>query len=309
MNYLLVGSEEYLKQQFLNNLKKSLLGDSTEVDFEVFRGGDSEITSVLNSFNTLPFFSKHKIVAIKDIEKFSPKEKNSVLKYLKSPRNSTTLAILSYSREKNKFLQDISKFVKTVRCDRIKEGDIAGWIKKEFTLRGKKISAPLANLVREIVGNDLYLLKNEIEKITTFSGDVSEITEKHVESVLGEGSYKTVFQLVDLVLEKKLDKILLAVEELLTKEKPHQILSLLGWQFRNFLKIKNLPTGASGDDVSRKLGITRYFARRLKERSRLFDKMRLKKNLEIILESDLYIKRGILKPNHALERALVLLCR
>lgn len=309
MNYLLLGSEEYLKQQFLNNLKKSLLGNSTEVDFEIFRGGDSEIESILNSFNTLPFFSKHKIVAIRGIEKFSSKEKNSILKYLTSPRNSTTLVISSYSREKNKFLQDISKFVKVIRCDRIKEGDIARWIKKEFTLRGKKISVPLTDLVREIVGNDLFLLKNEIEKITAFSGNVSEITQNHIESVLGEGSYKTVFQLVDLVLKKRINKILLAIDELLTKEKPHQILSLLGWQFRNFLKIKNLPMGASGDDVSRKLGITRYFARRLMEQSRLFDKMRLKKNLEIILESDLYIKRGVLKPNHALEQALVLLCR
>ena len=306
MNYLLTGPEDYLKHQFLEKLKKSILKISkdSQSDFEVFYGGVSEISGILNSFNTLPFFSKNKLAVIKDIDKFSPKEKDSVLKYLKSPRSSTTLVLETSSSKFDKFLEEASKSTKLIRCNRLSERDLAVWIKNEFTAHKKKISLPLANLIKELTGKDLFLLKNEIEKIISFTGDADEITEDHIEAVSGKTAYKTAFEIVDLVLEKRLDRVLASMGGLLLKEKPNGILNLLAWQFRNFMRVKDLSDKASAGHVARALSMNSAFAKKILKQSQCFTRSDLKKNLETILEADFSIKRGKINARHALECAL-----
>ncbi|UCD54762.1 MAG: DNA polymerase III subunit delta [Candidatus Omnitrophota bacterium] len=272
MNYLLTGPEEYLKHQFVEKLKKSILNNDKNLtlDFEIFRGGEKDFTRISDSFNTIPFTSNKRLVVIKDIDRLRLKEKKLILKYLKSPVDSTVLVLESSSDNFDKPLKEIAGFTKLVRCNRLKDRERDWWIKKEFAGRGKKISPALASLVRELLGDDLFLLKNEIEKIASFLGDENEVTERHIETVLGKVAKKSAFDLVNFILENRPDKALYLVDSLLVKEKPHQILNLLAWQFR---------------------------------------KNRNSRALEIILEADFFIKSGKIDMRHALERVLVLLCR
>lgn len=284
MNYLLIGPEEYLKDQFIEKLKRSILNNDKDLalDFNVFRGGEKDFARISDSFNTIPFASKKRLVVIKDIDRLRLKEKKLILKYLKSPRNSTTLVLESSSNTLEGSLEETAKFTKLIRYNRLKEGELDSWIKKEFTTRGKKISPAPASILRELVGSDLFLLKNEIEKIVSFLGHENEVTERHIEMVSGKTARKHAFDLVKFILENRPDKALSLADSLLVKEKPHQILNLLAWQFRNFMKTKNLPRGLSKEAVSRAF--------------------------ETILEADFSIKSGKMDAGHALERVLVLLC-
>lgn len=309
MNYLLIGPEEYLKSQFLEELKRSTLSKTPAgIDFEIFQAGTSDISAILNSLNTLPFFAKSRIALIKNVEKFSPKEKNSILKYLKLPPRATSLVLSSPLAALNKFLTDTSALTKVIRCNRLKPGELNPWIRKEFEAQKRKISPALANIIIERSGSDLVLLKNEIKKIISFSKGADEIVLNHIEATLSKASHETAFELVDLVLGKRLSGVFLAVDSLLLKEKPHNILSLLAWQFRNFMKIKEVPKDASIDYIADRLKISRYFVKRARLTAEGFTKASLKKNLEIILEGDLFLKRGIMPPEDALERVLVRLC-
>lgn len=311
MNYLLLGPEEYLKNQFLEKLKKDILGKGrNQPDFEVFYADEKEIAGIINSFYTLPFISKKKLIVIKNFDRFSPKEKTSILKYLKNPRESTVCVLESLSLiPGNKYLEEASKFVKSIRCGKLKGEAVISWIKREFTLCNKKISITSANLLKELLGEDLFSLKKGIEKLISFAGKSGEITSCHIEEVCGKESYKTAFDLVDMVLEKRIDNILANMDDLAIKEKPYQILGLIAWQFRNFLKIKNLPSGLSGEGISRFTGIKVSFLKKALEQSKRFSRAELERKLELILEADLYIKKGIFEARHAVERVLIILCR
>ncbi|MGB2705619.1 MAG: DNA polymerase III subunit delta [Candidatus Omnitrophota bacterium] len=310
MNYLLVGPEGYLKHQFLEKLKNSVLGADTNSspDFGMFTVGVTPLAEILAFLNTMPFISKKRLALVNNIEEISPAEKDSILKYLKSPSESAVLVLWDSSDESWKFSEKIFTSTKIIRCNRLKEGEINSWIRKEFAARGKKISASAATLIIELAGNDLFLLKNEIEKIVSFAGKDGEITERHVEELCGMSAYKTAFELVDMVVEKRIEEALLPMRDLSTREKPHRILNLLAWQFRNFIKIKNLPKGLSPDEISRSSGIKMRFIRKTLQGSRRFTEAELERNLEVLLEADFFIKRGKLLPQHALERALVRLC-
>lgn len=310
MNYLLIGPEEYLKSEFLEKLKKSALGaSSANLNFETFAAGESSITKIFAFLKTLPFASKSRLALVKDIEKFTQKEKDSILQYLRSPAASATLVLETSSKNFNKFLQEASGLARLIKCDRPREKSLDDWIRKEFAARGKKISPRLAALIRESAAGDLTSLKNEIEKISSFAGARGEIREEHIEAVLGRASYKTAFDLVNLVLGKKTGEAFVLAEGLLAVEKPNQLLNLLAWQFRNFLKMKNLPEGSSPAEISRAVNVNPKFLGKTLEAAKHFSRDDLEKNLKIILEADLFIKRGKLKPRLALESALVKLCR
>jgi len=311
MNYLLVGPEKYLKRQFLEKLKKSVLNavtDDSSADFGIFAAGTAPVSEILAFLNTMPFTSKKRLALLNDIEEISPAGKDSIVKYLKSPRESSVLVMETSSPESWKSSEKVFLPAKIVRCGKLKEREINSWIRKEFSERGKKVSVSAAGLIAELTGSDLLLLENEIAKITSFASGSAEITEKHVEELCGRSAYKTAFELVDLVVGKKLGEALLPMRDLSAGEKPHRILNLLAWQFRNFIKIKNLPKGLSEEQISRSLGINRRFLEKTLRESRRFTEAQLAGNLELILEADFFIKRGKLTPQHALERALVGLC-
>ena len=309
MNYLLAGPEEYTKSRFIEKLKKETLGrPGAELDFSVFTAGDSDISRILGTLRSLPFASRKRLVLIRDIGKFSSKEKDSLLKYLETPRASTILVMDSVSPVKNKFLDSLRSRAKLVECRKINGGDVAQWIISEFAKYKKRISRENAFLLKERAGESIRLLKNEVEKIVSFAGNSEEITDKHLEPLLGNSFPKTAFQLVDMVLDKRVDGILAYLDGLLAGEKPHQVLNILAWQFRNFLKIKKIKN-FSPREAARVLGVSWHSAKRLSGQAGRFTLSDIERNLDIILEADFFMKSGRMDAERALERAVLGLCR
>jgi len=311
MNYLLLGPEKYLKIQFLKKLKKSVLGADTageNPDFGIFTAGTAPVSEILAFLNTMPFISKNRLALVNNIDEISPAGKDSIVKYLKSPRGSSVLVMETSSSESWKFAEKIFLPAKIIRCAKLKEYEINSRIKKEFAERGKKISESAARLITELTGGDLLLLENEMAKMISFAPPGAEITEEHVEELCGRSVYKTAFELVDLVVERKFAEAFLPMRDLSAGERPGRIINLLAWQFRNFMKIKKLPKGLSSGEISRSVGVHRRFLEKTLRESRRFTERQLVRNLEVLLEADFFIKRGKLPPQHALERALAGLC-
>ena len=310
MNYLLVGPENYLKEKFIEKLKKSIFQKGkTEFDFDVLRGGVSEIKWTTDSFETLPFLSRQRLIVVKDIDKFSQKEKERILKVLKNPTPSTTIVLETPKKELTKFTTEASKLAKLSRYSRLKNWELGQWVKKEFTTHKKKIQPRTINMIIEVVGSDLWKLKNEIDKMVTFSGKRAEIFAKDVEELLGNNSEKTAFNIVDMILEKKADKAIIFFRGISHKEKPHNILNLLSWQFRNLLKIKSAPSNMSQAKLAELVNIRPSFINKALAQSKRFSLENVDRNLKLILEADFSIKTGKLDPDHVLESTLVGLCR
>jgi len=309
MNYLLLGQEEYLKHRFLKKIKdEAFKKDITQADLDVFVAGESTIHDILNAFRTFPFLSKRRIIIIKKIEKFSQREKELVLNYLKTPSASTDLILESSSNGSTDFFRELGKYVKTIKCGKLKAAEIVSWIINELSERHKKISPYCANILKEHVGDDLLLLTNEINKLVTFVGAAGEITEQHMSAVLSINSSKTVFDLLDFILERKTDKALALLERLLVRERPHQILNLIAWQFRSLARIKDLDPKLSVYEIARSVRLNRRSAKRASEQSKHFTRTHLADSMKIIMDTDLAIKTGNIRPRYALESVLIRLC-
>jgi len=86
MNYLFIGRDPYPKEKAVSDLKKKLLKDDfSQFNFGVYYADNDDIKDVLYSASTMPFGSKHRVVVVKKVDKFTQKDLSALLAYLKKP--------------------------------------------------------------------------------------------------------------------------------------------------------------------------------------------------------------------------------
>ena len=296
MNYLLTGAEEYLKQEFIDKLKNSIfgVGSQSTLDFELLGPGSEDLKNLADKLNTLPFSSKNRLVVIKNTEKISKKTKELILKYLDSPSKSTTLVLESSAKEADEFLKAAAGKTRAVRFEPLGSAELGRWIEGELAKLKKKVNPEAMGILKDLAGEGLVFLKNEIAKIASYAGEKGVIDSQDIEMISAGFSRHSVFELLDIVAEKRLDKALLCLDSLLlTNERPYGILASLAWQFRALSGIEKVPY---------------RYAKKTAEQARRFTPEKIKKSLENILEADFLIKSGKLPVRDAMEGLFVKLC-
>ncbi|MBL7157929.1 MAG: DNA polymerase III subunit delta [Candidatus Omnitrophica bacterium] len=312
MNYLVTGAEEYSKQEFINKLRKSLLGDEAQnsIDFEIFDRESRDSKSLANTLKTLPFSSKNRLVVIKNANELPQRSKEVILKYLNTPLKSTTVVMTSDAGKRDDFLTAVAKKTRSIRFEKPSGKELGNWIRNECAGHKKKISEDAREMLEECAGaGGLEALKNEIGKIASYAGGKEIIEAETVESVSCGVPLHSVFDLVDTVIAKKSGKALEYLNSLLlTEGKPYGILNGLAWQFRVLAKARSLGKGFASDKISRIIGVPERYARKTMEQASRFTMKRITESTEWILEADFSIKSGRFSVRESLETLLIKLC-
>ena len=68
--YLLYGTEDYLKKQFRDNLKKAIAGDGDSMNYSYFEGKAPDSKAVSEIASTMPFFADRRLVVIENSQLF-----------------------------------------------------------------------------------------------------------------------------------------------------------------------------------------------------------------------------------------------
>lgn len=313
-SYLFLGEEDFLKEAELKKLKSRFLENSTrDLNYSVFYAKDKDfrLKEALDILNTAPFMSPKRFVILKDADSLSDSDKESVLFYLKNPRDSSILIIDSKSsRIKEGFVLEASKLTKLVRSARLIGSEINIWISKRVRDAGKKISVEAINLIKENLPNDLNILCSGVDNLILYAGKRPEITKNDVEKVIYVAPLKTSFDLLEAI-EKKDVKAALSIFASIQKYKKREtefLLGLLSWQFRMLLRVKELLKIRSKPEIQRELNLysskfdqmTRYAAR--------FKVREIARFLNEILKADSDIKTGESLPKFTLEKLIVKMC-
>ena len=310
MNYLLVGQEHYLKNQFLLKLKASVSAkEKSGLDFDVLIAGTPEINRISDYLDTLPLLAQYRIIVIKEADKLSQREKDCILKRLENSSSKLSIVLETSSTKTTKFIKEASNNAKIINCNKLKIKDLYPWVKRELASYKKRITPDALSMLIETCGNNLFLLKNEIDKIVAFVGDKKDLKLSDIEPILGRGSSATVFKMVDMVIDKKPGNAIKLLNNLLNTEKPNNILNLLSWQFRNILRVKELGKNPNSGRLSEIFKTNSFLAQKTIAQSKNFTMKEIEDKLVLILEADSSLKCGVYTPEHAVERALVELAR
>lgn len=308
--FLFIGDDNYSKEKAIDDLSSFLLGGSSkELDYKVFSGADADVREILDYAATIPFAAAKRITVIKDFEKLPQEDKARLIEYIRKPSKTTCLIL---DAKDDSILQeyDVDSCIDIKRFDGLTDSKLIGWVRGFLAERHKKIEPAAIDTLRELQGQDLLSLAQELEKLTAYTGDREEIKISDVEEVVGKSLVSSVFEITRAIGEKDINYAIEIVSDLTAAgKKQYEIIGIISWHLRNILKAKVLKEkGESDSNIANILRIGRRYTDGFFKQIARFETAQIKSKLEILLEADLNIKRTKYDPGLILEFAMIRLC-
>ncbi|MDD5439635.1 MAG: DNA polymerase III subunit delta [Candidatus Omnitrophica bacterium] len=285
MNYLCLNPDPYHTEKTINDLKARLLKDGDpELNFSVFQTGHDAIDDIVAVLRTVPFGAPagtgHRLVILKNARDLSEPAIGALTAYLKNPSAHTTLVIdAGPVAPRGKAWDEMASYLKDVTSSGGEGKRFDSMVTRELAAATKTIAVDALDLLRRQKGSsDLLGLKNELEKLILFTGERTEITKRDIEIMVGKTLDDDVFRLLEAISRKDASGVLAVLNELWEgKSQPHEVIGLLAWHYRK-LYLAGTPSEAV--------------------------RGRMKRNIDILLSTDVMIKTSALPPQTALEVAI-----
>jgi DNA polymerase-3 subunit delta len=157
-----------------------------------------------------------------------------------------------------------------------------------------------------LIGNDLRLLDQEIEKLLVYA-DGREIELEDVQALVSRARETSIFDLVDCVGRRETDRALRLLHRMLDDgAHPLYLLTMLARQVRILIQLKELQAqGLARQEMANRLKLHPYVVEKGSAQARNFEMAELEAAHERLVETDFAIKTGAMEDVLALDTLVV----
>ena len=305
MVYLLYGNNEYLINKKIEEINK----DINELSINYYDLENISINKICDDASLIDLFNDKKNIIVTNSyiftgttnKKLKEQDTSILEEYLNNPNPNTNLVFI-VNKDKLDERKKITKLIKNNGnvFEFNKEIDIKSTIKSLFD--DYKIDNESINLLIDRVGNDFYLLENEITKIKLYKNEDKNITKNDILLLTTKNINTDIFNLIENIINKDIDNAYFEYKEIVKIEEPIKILIMLANQFRIIYQAKELyKKGLTEGEISSYIGIHPYRIKLALNKSRNYESKKILKYLYNLSNIDIDIKSGKIDPNLALE--------
>ncbi len=314
--YIFHGEDDFRLEQEVQQFRAKMAeSPNADLNMSEFDGETASAAEVINAASSYPFLADKRMVIVKGMLSWITRKgagengKKAVGVLLESlPNLPETARLLFVERQK---LPDTHKIVRLARehpngyektFDAPK--DSTGWIlkraKEEYAV---EIEPRAATALAGVTGDDLRRADNELVKLALYVNGERAITEQDVALLTPYVAEADLFQMVDAMAEGRGQAALTLMHRLLEdKSDPFSLYGMIVRQFRLLLLAKEyLSTGGSPGGIADAIGVHKFVAQKLAQQSRAFSLEQLEGIYRALLDNDLKIKTGRIKPELALD--------
>jgi DNA polymerase-3 subunit delta len=203
--YVIAGKDESLVGAKCQELLDKLLDPQQRMTALLSVNGDdvsTSISDVLDELRTLPFLADKRVVVVRGADEFISKHRSSLEKYFEKPAPTGVLVLtVSTWDARTRLSKMLSKVGTLVQIEQCKRWELPGVVVQYAAEKHKvKLNRDAAEVLVELVGEELAQLYNEIEKLTLFARGEKVITLQHVESLIGHHRIYDAFEVIDAVV-------------------------------------------------------------------------------------------------------------
>ena len=312
--YLFTGTSEI----FIKNRMNRIIQSFNKYEYTIIKY-DMETTSistVLSDAITVPFLEELKIIILKN-PKFLTKSATStkdeikaMLKYLKSPCDSTLLIIdatntvINQSNEIYKMLKNVARIIDYPDPEEI---ELKGWIVRSFDANGIDIKDDALTLLLEYIGDDQARLSQEIDKLSSYVGKGGTIRKEDIKLLVPKNINNEIYLLIKAIINHDLALTNQIYDNLITHTKDSlSIFSLISNKFKELLSTyRLLKYGYSQSDIAKFYNVSTGKAYYIVQEARAFKLSDLEFYIDKLAELDYQIKSGKLDKTIGLELLLL----
>ncbi|MGL5615380.1 MAG: DNA polymerase III subunit delta [Sarcina sp.] len=305
-SYILCGTDEFIMKESIEKLINKVIDKSfLDLNLAKFDGSSLNYDDFMNACETLPFMTEKRAVVISRINFLRDKCDNENKAFYEKAKEyftntpTTTLVVgylvLSDKREKANKLKKIMELDKKgctiVLVEKLKGVKLTNKIENIFKDQGKNIGKIELKYFSELVENNFDIIEREIDKLINFTVG-REITKADIDLMLPKTSEDDMFDLIDFVSQKKANKAIDLINELLNKgEDVFSILRLIQEQFKKlYITTICLEKSMRVEEIGRELKLPTFVVEKFIAQSKKFKTGAIKKALNSTLETEKRLK-------------------
>ena len=307
--YLIAGSDRPKVDRAVARLRARFDDDAVELHDAAETPGEDAVAAC----NALGLFgSGDRLIVVSSVEAWKADDAKAVAAYLAAPTPSTVLALVGGELKKDGPLaKAVAPHGEVLVWDVPRRG-LERWVAEQFKLRSTPADGDACRLLVELVGNDLYDLAAEVDKLATWAAG-SPVTTAEVEALVAERAESPAFVLTDAWGSRDVAAVLLASERMLERSgdpRSRTIPRVVGALTNHVGRLRAVQRldeeGVEAKEAASRLKLHPFYVRKLYAQSRNFSVDELRGATVRLAELDHALKGGSRLANDLeLERALV----
>ncbi len=300
MIFFLYGPDTFRSREKLRLIKEKFL---KEVDVSgrsliELNKNEIDLNHLRQALNTNSFLTRKRMVIIEGILSKKITNEEEIIELLK--RNNLDNSCVLVFWEADDYEQDskIFKYLKSQKqveeFKKLKNVELMKWVKNKFLSNKIRIENKQVEKIINFVGDDMWLLDREIDKLTAHNWLEKEVNDLSLELILTASFNENIFQLTDAVTEKKQALALQLIDKHLSSGiNESYLLAMLIRQFRIMLQIKNLSEfGHNLNQINSLLNYHPYVIKKTWSQSTKYNLENLKSIYNQLLAIDGALKTG-----------------
>ena len=313
MLHVFIGDDDYTIRRAVEQVKKTI-DDPTALmtNTTVLEGKQTSPAELQAACETVPFLSEKRLVIVEGLlerfdsgaragrKKTSKKDTGSepwkvfagILKQL--PDFTELIIIGGIIKGTNPLLKELMPTGRVKSFPRLRPPELKTWVNRRITEQGGAIGPKALDTLVKFVGNDLWLMSAEIEKLALYRGQ-KEIRDEDVRLLVSSTQEANVFTMVDAILESRTAVAQGLFHRLLADGvAPAQLLVLISRQVRIIYQIKEMRRQQkTRNDIRAALGLNQDFVlNKAWAQADKYSLQRLKEIYHRLLDTDIGIKTG-----------------
>jgi len=262
--YLIYGNEQY----FIDNEIKKLI--KLHENYECIKYDMREVNiSVALQDVLMPslFFDNKIVICYNCIFLTSLKceiEHNieQLQKYINTENENILVLVVNEENldKRKKICKELEKIATKKVCNELKEQELSKFVNEYVKINKFTIDALAVNKLIGNIGNNLYMMASELEKLFIYKNDDRNITKEDINLCVSRVINSNVFDLVDAIVKKDINKSLMLYDDLLLmNEEEIKLIVILANQFRLIYQVKEMfKKGYSEFDIAKNLDVHPY---------------------------------------------------
>jgi len=309
MIYFLYGKDSYRSREKLKEIiesYKKVHKSGLSLNFFDFdeKGKEVDFRDISSEYKQTSMFKEKKLFVLSGPFKSADFKKRFLDESKKILESSDLLVFYEDNDVDSK--DALFKFlIKNAKCQKFEflaGAKLKGWAAKEFEKYNVKTEPFVVEKMLMRTGPDLWRLSNEIKKLSCFKKNGC-VSLKDIDIFIKPKIESDIFKTIDAIaLNNKKDALSLIHKHIENGDAPAYLLSMINYQFRNVLNIKDLMEKRYPFNViASKSGLHPYVVKKTYFQAQSFSAEGLKKIYQKIFQTDLDSKTGRIGAEEAID--------
>jgi DNA polymerase III subunit delta len=307
--YLIAGSDRPKVDRAVQRLRARFEHDAVELHDGAETAGEDAVAAC----NALGLFGGgERLIVVTGVEAWKADDAKAVAAYLGAPSPGTVLALVGGELKKDGPLaKAVGPAGEVLVWDAPQRG-LERWVAEQFKPRATSADPEACRLLLELVGDDLYDLAGEVDKLATWAGG-DRVTETDVEALVAPRAGAPAFVLTDAWGARDVAAVLRASERMLERTgdpRSRTIPRVVGALTNHVGRLRAVQRldadGVEPKEAAARLKLHPFYVRKLYGQARNYSGDELRSATVRLAELDHSLKGGSRLANDLeLERALV----